>query len=68
MTASQRYGSRLASVSMACNVTQALERAVRARAGAEGLTMPEAQRAALQAWAAAPPATGALPSRDEDLR
>lgn len=58
MSALQRHGPQLASVSMACNVTQVLEQAVRVRAGAEGLTMPEAQRAALQAWADTPRATG----------
>lgn len=42
---------QLAAVAMACSVSQDLEHAVRARAVAEGLTMPEAQRAALRAWA-----------------
>lgn len=54
-SALQRHEPRpLPAVSMVCDVAQELERAVRARAIAEGLTMPEAQRAALRAWADAP--------------
>lgn len=48
----QRHGPQpLPPIPMVCDVAQELERAVRARAVAEGLTMPEAQRAALRAWA-----------------
>lgn len=51
----QRIGPQpKAAVAMACSVSQDLEHAVRARAVAEGLTMPEAQRAALRAWADVP--------------
>lgn len=82
MTLPRISDTRLSSVAMACNVSQDLEHAVRVRADAEGLTMPEAQRAALRAWTddrqagartdGAWPAdvasdfTAALP-RDEDL-
>lgn len=55
MTAPPRTGAQpLVAVAMACSVSQELERDVRARALAEGLTMTEAQRAALRAWADAP--------------